>query len=165
MQQGNSEQGLLFDLAIHDLHISPECELKEIVNFKRKHRDELGLFRTNIARLTQDIPQNQPFEAILEDINNAYKNEFLPAYNNFKRALKSFGIKWILDNVFKVFTMSVGTAGFPMMMGLSSQQALIMGSVITLTASRFAYSTDKYKSIRENPNSYLFSVEKKYRMR
>ncbi|MCL1859829.1 MAG: DUF6236 family protein [Oscillospiraceae bacterium] len=162
-QQGNSEQGLLFDLAISDLYISPECSLKKIIRFKNKYKDELSLFRTQIAKLAQNIPQNQSFEAIIEDVNNSYKNEFLPTYNNFKKALKGFGVKWFLDNIFKVFTMSVSTTSIPMIIGKSNHQALLIGAGITLTTSRIAYSADKRKFLRENPNSYLLATEKKYR--
>ena len=161
-QQGNSEQGLMFDMAINDLNIIPICEMKKIIGFKEKHKDELGPFRTQIARLTQNIEQNQPFEAILENVNNAYKNDFLPAYNNFKKALKAYGIKWFSDNLFKVFTMSVGSMSIPKMIGASEQEVLLFGVGITLTASRIAYSTDKQKILRQNPYSYLLSIEKKY---
>ena len=163
LQQGNSEQGLMFDLAINNLNISPQSEIKKIISFKEKRKDELSLFRTHISRLTQSIQQDQPFEAIKEDVNNTYKNEFLPAYNNFKKVLRDYNIIWITDNIFKIFTMSIGSAGIHQVVGLPEQQVLLMGAGIILGVSNIKYSINKQKNIRENPNSYLLEIEKKYK--
>jgi len=155
------EQGLLLDLIINDLRISPNNDIEAIIKFKREHKDELGLFRTNLAKLTQGISQDQPLDAIRQEVNDVYTNEFLPTYNNFKSALTGSGIKWFSDNLLSVSTLSVSTTGASIAVaGMTVPHALLAGAGISLLASVVKYSTDKRKTIRENPYSYLLAVEK-----
>ena len=48
-------QGLLTNLIIEGIKISNTSTLTDILKFKANHKDELGLFRTNIAKLTQNV--------------------------------------------------------------------------------------------------------------
>ena len=157
------EQGLLLDLVINDLRISPDNDIEAIIKFKSKHKDELGLFRTNLAKLTQGISQDQPLDAIRQEVNDVYINEFLPTYNNFKSALTGSGIKWLSDNLLSVSTLSVSTTGVSIAAaGMTVPYALLAGAGISLLASTVKYSIDKRNAIRENPYSYLLAVEKEW---
>lgn len=46
-------QGLLVDLIFDRIKIDPDTPVKKILEFRRRHADELGHFRTKIAELTQ----------------------------------------------------------------------------------------------------------------
>ena len=45
---------------------------KMLLNFKKRHRDELGLFRTNISKLTKDISKDKFFFRGIETTNRGY---------------------------------------------------------------------------------------------
>jgi len=154
-------QGLLTNLIIQGVKISPTSSLEDIINFKKRHRDELGLFRTNIAKLTKDIGGDVPLEALRQQVEDIYNDEFLPAYNNFKKALDGSGIKWVSDNFMKVSVISTSATALPMaLLGLTLPQALIAGAGVSLITSLISYNEDKKDSLRNNPYSFLLAVEK-----
>jgi hypothetical protein len=155
----NLTQGLLTNLIIESIKINPTSSLEKIIDFKKNHRDELGLFRTNLTKLTQNVSKERPIEAIRQEISDIYNDEFLPAYNNFKKALSGSGIKWISDNIMKVSVISTSATALPMVLGLAVPQALIAGAGISVITSLISYNEDKRKVIRDNPYSYLLAIK------
>jgi hypothetical protein len=152
-------QGLLTNFIIEGVSIK-EASLKDIITFKKEHQDELGLFRTNIANLTKNVSEDKPIEAIRQEIEDIYKDEFLPSYNNFKKALDTSGIKWASDNFMKISLMS--TTALPMaLLGLTVPQALIAGAGVSLITSLVSYNQDREEKLRTNPYAYLLAVSKK----
>lgn len=157
----NLSQGLLTNLVIDSIGFQSSTSLVEIIDFRRKYSDELGRFRTNIAKLTASVSTDKPFETIKQDINDIYINEFIPAYNDCKKALKGAGIKWLAKNFMKVSAISASSTGIPMICGLGIPQALLVGAGISLVGSIVAYNVDKQAQLRENPYSYLLTINKK----
>ena len=157
----NVEQGLLTNLIIESISINPNTALEDVVLFKRKYSDELGLFRTNIAKLTQQVSTDKSIEAIKQQVQDIYINEFLSSFNNFKKALSGSGIKWVSDNFMKVAFFSTGTSAIlPMALGLSTPIALMTGAGVSLVSSAISYNIDKQRQLRENPYSYLLAINK-----
>ena len=155
----NLTQGLLTNLIVESIKINPTSSLEKIIDFKRHHRDELGLFRTNLMKLTQNISKEKPIEAIKQEIQDVYKDEFLPAYHNLQKALSSSRVKWVADNFMKVTLISTSTSALlPNVLGLSVPQALFVGTGISVITSLISYNEDKRKVIRENPYSYLLAI-------
>lgn len=152
-------QGMLTNLVIESIRISEGSSLVDIVNFKRRYKDELGLFRTNIARLTQNVSQDKSFEAFRQEIEDIYKDEFLPSYNNLKSALSGYKIKWVSDNFMKI-TFTSATAIPMALLGLTIPQALIAAAGVSLITSYISYNMDKKETLRNNPYSYLLSVNR-----
>ena len=156
----NLTQGLLTNLIIDSIAVK-SSSLEDIVNFKKKHKDELGLFRTNIAKLTSSVSTEKSLDAIRQEVEDIYTDEFLPSYNNFKKSLSSSGIKWVSDNFMKISYLSTGATALPMaLLGLALPQALIAGAGISLITSLISYNVEKSEKIRTNPYSYLLAAEK-----
>lgn len=154
-------QGLLTNLIIEGIKIKRTSSLVDIVEFKKQHKDELGLFRTNMAKLTQNVSRDLPFEAMRQQVEDIYSNEFLPAYNNFKKALKGSGIKWAADNFMKVTFFSTTATALPMtLLGLALPHALLAGVGVSLVTSAISYNEDKKEKLRNNPYSYLLAVDR-----
>jgi len=154
-------QGMLTNLIIKGIKISNASSLEDVINFKKRHRDELGLFRTNISKLTKDISNDVSFEALKQQVEDIYNDEFLPSYNNFKKALSGSGIKWVSDNFMKVSVISTGATALPMaLLGLTLPQALLAGAGVSIISSIISYNEDKKEMLRTNPNSYLLAVNK-----
>jgi hypothetical protein len=153
--------GLLTNLIIKGIKVSKASTLEDVVNFKKRHRDELGLFRTNIAKLTKDVAKDTTLEALKQQVEDIYNDEFLPSYNNFKNALDGSGIKWVSDNFMKVSVISTGATALPMaLLGLALPQALLAGAGVSIISSLISYNEDKKEKLRTNPYSYLLAVDK-----
>lgn len=153
-------QGILSNLAFKGIRFSPDTKIEKILEFKRKHQDELGLYRNNIENLVSNIPDNVSFEALQQHVEDIYINEFKPSYNNFQKALKGFKLKWINDHVMKVAFFKGGTATLvPFLLGASIPQALLAGAGISITTSIISYNVSKKQTLRESPYSYLVSCE------
>ena len=158
----NLTQGMLTNLIIDSIKIKPSTSLADVVKFKQLHQNELGLFRTNIAKLTQSVSKEKSFDAIRQDVEDIYKDEFLPSYNNFKKALNGSGIKWVSDNFMKVSVISTGATALPMaLLGLTLPHALIAGAGVSLITSLISYNEDKKEKLRTNPYSYLLALAEK----
>lgn len=154
-------QGLLTNLIIKGIKVTNASSLEDIIKFKKKHRDELGHFRTNIAKLTKDLKTDTSFEAMKQQVEDIYNDEFLPSYNNFKKALDGSGIKWVSDNFMKISVISTSATGLPMaLLGLALPQALLAGAGVSIVSSLISYNQDKRENLRTNPYSYLLSVNK-----
>jgi hypothetical protein len=152
-------QGMLTNLIIAGVKIKSSSSLEDILKFKKRHSDELGLFRTNIAKLTQSISQEKRIEAVRQQVEDIYTDEFLPAYNNFRKALNGSGIKWISDNIMKVSIISTSATALPMaLLGLALPHALIAGAGVSLITSLVSYNEEKKEKLRTNPYSYLLAV-------
>lgn len=154
-------QGLLSNLILKGIRFSPDTKTEEIIKFKRKHQDELGLFRITLEKLVSDIPDDIPFETLQQNIQDIYINEFQPAYNNFQKALDGFKLKWINDHVMKIAFFKGGTGALlPYLLGATIPQALLAGAGISIITSAISYNQEKREMLRENPYSYLVSAEK-----
>lgn len=153
-------QGILSNLALKGIRFSPETRIEDILRFKEKHQDELGLYRNNIENLVSNIPEGITFETLQQHVHDIYINEFKPAFNNFQKALKGFRLKWVNDHVMKIAFFKGGTATLlPYLLGASIPQALLAGAGISITTSVISYNESKRQMLRESPYSYLVSAE------
>ena len=157
------EQGVMLNLIIDGLRISPEAPLTDIIAFKEQHKDELRAFRIQLSELVQDIKPGPTLKATQETIRNIYDGEFLRDYNNLTKALESSRIKWVADNLIKISAVSASTTGIPMMLGATAPQALLAGAGISLLASVISYNVDKQQILQNNPYSYLLATVKEFR--
>lgn len=157
------EQGLLLNFIIGGLSISPDTDLTDIVLFKNHHKDELRRFRTQLAKLTRNLDIDKPLSVMQQEIRDLYDNEFIPALNDFKAALKSSKIKWFTETCLKVSLLSASATSVPMaLLGLPVEQALFAGMGISVIASAASYNVDKKRFLRENPYSYLLSINREW---
>lgn len=156
----NLSQGVLSNLALQGIRFSPDTTVEKILEFKRTHQDELGLFRNNLERLVSEIPDDLKFEQVQRHVEDIYINEFKPEYNNFKKALDGFRLKWINDHVMKIAFFRGGTGALlPFILGATIPQALLAGAGISIITSVISYNQQKQEMLRENPYSYLVSAE------
>jgi len=154
-------QGQLTNLIVQGIKIMPTTTLEDIINFKKHHQDELGKFRTEIGSLTKEVNNSLDMASIRQQIEDIYKDRFSPAYNDLKKSLSSYGIKWVAENFIKVSFFSTGSATIPFLMGASIPQALFAGAGISLISSIVLFNETKKETLRNNPYSYLLSLGKK----
>lgn len=157
----NLQQGLLVNMALESISISEPTSLEDVIKFKRKHQDELGLFRKNVENLTKNIPEDASLVQIRQLVEDVYINEFKPGYNTLTNSLKGSGIKWAADNLMKVSFFSTGATAIPTaLLGLSVPYALLAGVGISIISSLVSYNVDKRNTLRNNPYSYLLAINK-----
>ena len=157
------EQGLLLNYIIEGLSISPETNFADIISFKNCHRDELGKFKVQLAKLTRSFSDDMPADAVRQEISDIYNNEFLPAFNDFKSALNGFRIKWFTETFLRVSTLSASATGIPMaLLGMSVPQAVFAGLGASVVASIISYNAEKKQCLRKNPYSYLLSIKQEH---
>lgn len=157
------EQGLLLNFIISGLSISPDTTFEDIVHFKNRHRDELGRFRTQLTKLTQNLDGDKPIDVMRQEISDLYSNEFMPALNDCKAALDSSRIKWFTETFLKVSLLSASTTGVPMaLLGIPAEQAIFASMGVSVIASTISYNIDKKHFLRKNPYSYLLSINREW---
>lgn len=159
-------QGQLMNLIIQGINIPNNTSLEDVIEFKRKHQDELGHFRTSISQMTKGLPEGLHFEAFKEKIESIYVDEFTPSYNNLKKALKSSGIKWVVNNFMKISFFSTSATSIPMIMsGSPIPQAILAGTGVSVISSLVSYNIEKEEMLRKNPYSYLYAIEENSKKR
>lgn len=157
----NLRQGLLINMGLESISISESTSLEDVVNFKRRYQDELGLFRKNVENLTKNIPEDASLLQIRQMVEDVYVNEFKPGYNTLKKSLNGAGIKWAADNLMKVSFFSTGATAIPTaLLGLSIPYALLAGVGVSIISSLVSYNVDKRNALRDNPYSYLLAINK-----
>jgi hypothetical protein len=159
------EQGLLLDFIINGLSIAPDNTLEDIVKFRESSlkNGELGRFRTQLSKLTQSFDGDKSVDFLRQEISDLYNNEFIPAFEDFKAALKGAKIKWFTETFLKVSVLSASATGIPMaLLGLPIPQALFAGAGASVIASAVSYNVDREKQLRENPYAYLLSIKREF---
>lgn len=154
------KQGLLTNFVIDNMRISETTSLADIIAFRQHHKDELAKFRINLSKLVDSIDAANSLEALHQNIQTIYADEFTPAYNDFKKALKSSKIKWVFDNLSKLCVFSVSTTAVPVMLGASMPQAVFLGAGVSAVSSAIAYNVDNAEKLRKNPYSYLLKIDR-----
>lgn len=153
------EQGLLLDFIVKSLSISPDTTIPDIIRFKNYHQAELGRFRSQLAELTQSFDSSKPFDVLQQEIRDLYCNEFIPAFDELKNALKSSKIHFITNSILNIATISVSATGiYQALLGMSVGQALLGMIGISAIAHKISYNVDKKASLQKSPYSYLLSI-------
>lgn len=155
-------EGLLANLAISKICILENNSIENIIDFKRTHSDELGLFRQKTSELCSGIDSDLPIEALQEKVASIYANELVPSINNLKSALTGKNIKWKAEGLMKLSFMSASSYSALAVAGLSTPLAILAGAGISLTAMGVLHNIEKREEIRNSPFAYLMSAEKKF---
>jgi hypothetical protein len=154
--------GMLAHLAIERVGVAPDTPVRRLIEFRRDHADELSRFRNEVAALSAAVDSNLSATAIREAVGDIYHNQLKPAKNDLKRALKSKRIQSISDGLLKVGTFSAASTSMLVVSGLSVPIALLAGAGISLVVTKVLYSTERARALRENPCSYLLSLERHF---
>lgn len=151
--------GLLIDLMMQGISLPEHLSVKDILNFKRDHKDELAVLRQEVARLTTDLPKDVPVEAIKRAVLDQYNAKVLPAVHSLQQSTRAQGWNAVFDGLLKVSFFSVAPASAAIVAGIPSSIALLAGVGISLTASVVQLVYQQRSTRIDNPYSYLLSME------
>ncbi len=152
--------GILANLAIERIGIAQETSLEQLIDFRTQHRDELAIFRAEIDKLAASVDTDEPIEALRQRIADIYSNNVVPAIANLKSALDGRRIRWLSDGLQKIAFLSVGSSSVLAATGMPIPTALLAGAGLSLIVSGVMYNVDRRESLRQNPYTYLLSIER-----
>ena len=159
----NLAQGMLVELLIEQIGVSPETPIEKIIQFRNSYSSELGRFRSKMKELTSNLPDEATLSAMQQHVKDLYLNEVKPAVDDLKSSLTSNRIKWLANSWMKLACISVGTSSVLAGLGLATGNALLVGAGISLAGSGILYNTEKEDALRSNPYSYLLTLQQNMR--
>lgn len=152
--------GMLANLAIERIGVAQETSLEQLIDFRTRHRDELALFRAEIDKLAASVETDEPIEALRQRIADIYSHNVVPAIANLKSALDGRRIRWLSDGLQKIAFLSVGSSSVLAATGMPIPTALLAGAGLSLIVSGVMYNVDRRESLRQNPYTYLLSIQR-----
>jgi len=150
--------GLLSQLAIQRIAVSPDTPIDDLLDFRERHKDELALFRAKIEQITSAVETNLSAEALQQRVSDLHTNEVEPAISNLTASLNGRRIRWMGDGLLKTAFLSAGSSTMLVAAGMDVTTALLAGAGLSLIVSGIMYNVDKRESLRSNPYSYLLSI-------
>lgn len=153
---------LLIDLMVQGILLPENLSAKEILKFKKNHKEELSVFRREVARLTTDLPKDAPIEALRQAVSDQYQVSVLPAMRSLRESLKAQSWDTGLNGLLKVSFFSAAPTSAAILAGIPSSVALLAGAGISLTASAVLLANQRRRAKIESPYSYLLSMERQW---
>ena len=154
--------GLLIDFIVGTIELPKSLPLKTILRFKNDHREELGAFRREINRLTQDFPSELSVEALRQAVLDQYEAEVAPAMRSLKQSIRSQRWDTALNGFLKVSFFSAAPTSVAILAGVPTSMALIAGAGVSLTASSVLLANQVRQTRMASPYSYLLSLQKRW---
>lgn len=155
-------EGALATLALEGIQLDPEVSIEKLLGFRREHSAELGRFRAAVSKLSSEIEEDLPLEAMRQKVWDIYTNELQPAFSDLKGALDGRRLSWVAKALLKTSFLSAGSTSLLVTAGLAVPQALLAGAGISLVATGVLYNVEKTGDIRNNPYSYLLRAERTF---
>lgn len=153
----NISKGTLIKMIFENMEINSETPIENIISFRDDHSYELLNFKNKIVELSESAT-NSPPDEIHEITEHVYNNEFLPSLNALKETLKDNEIKWSIGGTVQISTFISSCITLSPNTNFESI-ALLSAFGISLIASAVSYNNDKKSILRDNPYSYILSVD------
>lgn len=148
---------MLFNLVIDGIKINPLTSVDDLLKFKERRKDELGIFRHELSRLTGELQFDnvESFEELKGAISAVYVNDFLPSLNDLKRTLTESSISWIesaenfIASLFSSIQLTL-TTNSPLCIPIGVGCSIVSTGMKSIFKRRSIY--------RKNPYSYMLSL-------
>jgi len=150
--------GMLAELTVQRIAISPNTSVDDLLKFKDAHKDELARFRTEISNLAAAVNEDLPIEALRQRVSDIYSNQVDPAISDLRSALDGRRIRWFAEGLLKLASLSAGPA--LVAAGVPVPTALLAGAGLSFVVMGTMYNVDKRDTLRKDPFAYLLSVQK-----
>lgn len=153
---------LLIDLMVQGISLPENLSAKEILKFKEDHKEELYVFRREVAELTTSLPRDVPIEALRQAVLDQYQARVLPAMRSIRESLKAQSWEAGLNGLLKVSFFSAPPTSAAILAGIPSSVALLAGAGVSLTATAVLLANQRRRARIESPYSYLLSMERQW---
>lgn len=159
---GDVAPSLLIDLMVQGISLPNHLSASEILRFKNSHKEELAIFRNEVARLAGDLPKDVPIEALRQAVSDQYQANVMPAIRSLRESLKAQNWEAGINGLLKVSFFSAAPTSVAILSGIPSSVALLAGAGISLTASVVLLANQRRQIRNNNPYSYLLSLERQW---
>lgn len=153
---------LLIDAVVQHIALPKHVPAKDLLRFKRDHKEELALFRREIARLATDIPKDASVEALRQAVADQYEAQVVPALSSLRQSLRAQKWDTGFNGFLKFSFFSTAPTSVAILAGLPQSVALVAGAGISITASAVLLANQRRKTRMESPYSYLLSLERQW---
>lgn len=148
---------VMFRLVVGGFTVNPLTSIDDLLKYKRKRKDELALFRSELGNLTssvnfQEVESVEELKSVLEA---KYQNDVLPALNDVKKTLSDAKVSW-MDYLGQYITSFCLSANSFSDIGVGR---LILGAGATLLPCLVRTFMKRRSIKRRNPYSYLLSLK------
>jgi hypothetical protein len=154
--------GLLVDLMVQSIALPNDVPAKDLLKFKRDHREELAVFRREVSRLTSDLPEDASVEALRQAVADQYEAHVVPALRSLRQSLQAQSWDSAFNGFLKVSFFSAAPTSAAIFAGMPSSVALLAGAGVSLTASAVLFANQRRKTRNDCPYSYLLSLERQW---
>lgn len=154
--------GLLIDLIVQNIELPRDIAARDVLQFKKDHREELSVFRRELSRLTTGLPDGLSIEALRQYLHDQYEAEVVPALRSLRHSLHAQGWNTALTGFLKASFLSAGPTTAAIAAGIPSSIALLAGVGVSLTASAVLLTNQRQHTRLESPYSYLLSLESQW---
>lgn len=93
---------LLVDLMLQGITLPQDLPVSEVLKFKNYHAEELSVFRREVSRLTSELPEDVPIEALRQAVLDQYQANVLPAMHSLRESLRAQSWESGLGGLLKV---------------------------------------------------------------
>jgi len=159
----STSKSLLIDVMMQGMHIPNDISVKELMKFKNDHYEELASLRKELSKLTSNIPNDIPLDALKQIIQDQYNHSVKPAVKSLKNSIQAQGWDTLTQGLLKISCLSAAPASLMVVGGIPIAIALLACAGITITGTVLTMLNSKNKLIQDSPYSYLISVENKFR--
>lgn len=148
-------EALLAQFTLETIKIATNTPFETIITFRDDYKDEIGLFRSEIGRLAQEIdPETPTLEALQQQVSDIFINKINPAIHNLERALAGKNIRTLathLSSIIFAGSLSYFAPNTPVNL------ATFAGCQIIGTAIN--YEIDRKHDLMANPYSFILSAQ------
>lgn len=155
-------EGTMVDLLLGGPIVGRAVSIKKLVEFRRKHADELGRLRSELGKLASSVPEGTSIQGIRQHVRDVVANEVLPAVNDLRAALKGNLAKNLSEGLLKASFLSAAPTSALVVGGLAVPTALALGAGISLVATGVMMATERDRIKRESAFSYILSIERQF---
>lgn len=153
------KDGTLMNILIDKITISPDTDIRKILRFRDRCRDELDQFRSAIDSLPFDISEEASLEDIYSEAEKQYRDEIAPTMETFRTTLREYGVNYTVDRVLEISALSITTLG--LFDGSAEPIAFFTAAGILIAGHLVKYAINRQHRIRNNPYSYLMRMPKR----
>jgi len=155
-------QGMLIELMLEGIGLPTAVEPSGLINFRRRYADELARLRLEVGRLTSDIPNDEPIEALRQLLKDRYRDQVRPALNAVRRAMRGQGWETAVSGLLKTSVMTVPSGALAMLAGIAAPHVLLAVAGTSLVATGLTLFNQRDATLRASPYSYLIALENQW---
>lgn len=157
----NIASGMLLELVVETITLPQNLSAIKIIDFKIMHSEELGIFRDEISRLTNDLSGCTSIDAMRQHVYDIYTAKIAPAMKSLNESIKLRSWDSAIKGFLQTACFSVpSSVAITSILGVPGSIALLAGTGVSLISSTLQIYRSRRETLNNNPYSYLLSLQR-----